>query len=451
MRNETKNVVAVVAFLIGAFKSKWIKFYGNECMDLLPKLEQNSDAVAIRYLCKLRTALMLHYTGTNNSIMNDLKNIDRLDQWYDIENIKTLEKMGYQIVLSNKRASDYAVHFNDLIQKNIDKCENLFPDWVNWNYIRDLFIAPKYNSEKARKDEFIKFIENIGCYPYQSYINWKPKICGNLLIGDVKFLEILYGMNNDYFVDVDKCRDAGSLVKNNIYDFISSGSKVVLVVDCENSDVFKLYSVLKNLHSDEISKISKIILYDDRNTNNGWDHLEKFVDIPIDHIETQRIVDHKSMVDMQMATGVCREFYQNNVDSFVLLSSDSDYWALISSLPDARFLVMVESGKCGTAIKDVFKQNDIYYCYLDDFCSGNIEELKKEVLCNEIKALLPKLEINGKEIAELAFRNSGIKADSMEITSFYNKYVKTIQLTVGEDGSFNFKIKPTNNNSKGSE
>ena len=64
---------------------------------------------------------------------------------------------------------------------------------------------------------------------------------------------------------------------------------------------------------------------------------------------------------------------------------------------------------------------------------------------------MPKLEINGKEIAELAFRNSGIKADPMEITSFYNKYVKTIQLSVDEDGNFDFKIKPTKNNLKGSE
>ena len=99
VRNETKNVVAVVAFLIGAFKSKWIKFYGDECMGLLTELENNQDAVAIRYLCKMRTALMLHYSGTDRAIMNELKNINSLDKWYDTENIKQLEKWGYQVVL----------------------------------------------------------------------------------------------------------------------------------------------------------------------------------------------------------------------------------------------------------------------------------------------------------------------------------------------------------------
>lgn len=449
VRNETKNVVAVVAFLIGAFKSKWIKFYGDECMGLLTELENNQDAVAIRYLCKMRTALMLHYSGTDRAIMNELKNINSLDKWYDTENIKQLEKWGYQVVLPNKRASDYSIYFNDLIQKNIDKCESLFPDWVKWSYIRNLFIAPKYNSEKARKDEFVKFIENIKYYPYQSYINWKPRNCGNLLISDIKFLEILYDMNNDYFADEDFCQDAGKSVKNNIYSFIGSSNKLVVAVDCENSDVYKFYSVLKNLHSNEMAKISKIILYDDHNTYNGWDHLAKFVKIPIEHIETKRIVGHKSVVDMRVATGICREFYQNSVDSFVLLSSDSDYWALISSLPGAKFLVMVEYNKFGEAIKDVFKQNDIYYCYIDDFCSGNIEELKKDVLCSELEALLPKLEINGKEMAELAFRNSGIKADPTEINNFYNKFVKTIQLSVDDEGHFGFKLKSPQTKVKG--
>ena len=226
-----------------------------------------------------------------------------------------------------------------------------------------------------------------------------------------------------------------------IYSFIDNSFKTVLAVDCENSDVYKLYGMLKNLNRDEIEKIEKIILYDDRNTNNGWDYLEKFIGIPVEHIEVQRVVDHKSIVDMRMATGICREFYKNDVSSFILLSSDSDYWALISSLPEAEFLVVIEYSKCGHAIRDTLDANGTYYCSLDDFCTGNIEELKRAVLLSELNSLLPDLlSYNGKELAKMLFERARIEADENEITNFYNKYIKTIKLTVDDAGNFSFSV-----------
>jgi uncharacterized LabA/DUF88 family protein len=284
-------------------------------------------------------------------------------------------------------------------------------------------------------------MEHIDNYPFQVYIHWKPKDYGNLLYTDGKFLEILYQMNNDYFGDKSKYKNAVDDVKNNIYSFIDNSFKTVLAVDCENSDVYKLYGMLKNLNRDEIEKIEKIILYDDRNTNNGWDYLEKFIGIPVEHIEVQRVVDHKSIVDMRMATGICREFYKNDVSSFILLSSDSDYWALISSLPEAEFLVVIEYSKCGHAIRDTLDANGTYYCSLDDFCTGNIEELKRAVLLSELNSLLPDLlSYNGKELAKMLFERARIEADENEITNFYNKYIKTIKLTVDDAGNFSFSV-----------
>ena len=40
---------------------------------------------------------------------------------------------------------------------------------------------------------------------------------------------------------------------------------------------------------------------------------------------------------------------------------------------------MYEHSKCGQAIKRALSEHNIYYCSIDDFCSGNIEELKKAV------------------------------------------------------------------------
>lgn len=69
--------------------------------------------------------------------------------------------------------------------------------------------------------------------------------------------------------------------------------------------------------------------------------------------------------------------YKNDVDSFVIVSSDSDYWGLISSLPDAHFLVMIEREKCGPDMKEALADSGIFYCYLDDFYSGNLRTLQK--------------------------------------------------------------------------
>ena len=118
--------------------------------------------------------------------------------------------------------------------------------------------------------EFDTYMSKIDYYPFQLYIHWIPEDCGNLLFNDGKFLNIIYKQHDDVFTDLSKYKDAHSETKNNIYNFIEKSYKVAIAVDCENSDVYKLYSVLKNLNQDELEKIEKIVLYDDYHTNCGW-------------------------------------------------------------------------------------------------------------------------------------------------------------------------------------
>ena len=58
--------------------------------------------------------------------------------------------------------------FTRLINENIDKCSQLFYDWLNWEYIRDLFFVPKYNKNGVMKAEFNKYMANIEHYPFPS-------------------------------------------------------------------------------------------------------------------------------------------------------------------------------------------------------------------------------------------------------------------------------------------
>ena len=115
-----------------------------------------------------------------------------------------------------------------------------------------------------------------------------------------------------------------------------------MAVDCENSDPYRLCATLKGLDADVTAKIQKIMLFDDVNTVNAWKILESHTKIPVEHIMTERVKRTKSLVDIELTAMTCMEHYKNNVDSFIIVSSDSDYWGLISSLPDARFLVMIE-------------------------------------------------------------------------------------------------------------
>ena len=86
-----------------------------------------------------------------------------------------------------------------------------------------------------------------------------------------------------------------------------------------------------------MNKVSKIILIDDVNTSTAWGVLEEHVSIPVEHKVIPRIKEDKSLVDITLTAQLCKEFYANNTDSFVLVSSDSDYWGLISSIPEAHF------------------------------------------------------------------------------------------------------------------
>lgn len=440
MTVDTKEIVTIVGYLIGVKKYILVQCFDEHCHDLLQELYSDKNATIIRYLCKLRTTLMQKFKNTDDEIRFKLNNLNRLD-WFDQDNIKQLEKWGFEIIQPNYRAEKYILDFNKLIAENIDNCSCLFPDWTNWDYIKDLFVIPQYSKKSVLINEFNIYMKNMDYYPFQMYIHWKPDDYGSILYTDGKFLSIIYKQHDDIFTDFTKYKDAHSETKNSIYHFIDRSYKIAVAVDCENSDVYKLYSVLKNLNQDELSKIEKIVLYDDRHTTDGWHWLEKFTKIPIEHIEVKRVTDRKSLVDIKMTAGVCSDYYENNITSFILVSSDSDYWGLISTLKNAEFLVMYEYSKCGQAIKRALSDNNIYYCSIDDFCSGNIEELKKAVLFGCLEKYLSDIAyINGKELVKKIYEEARITASEKEMENFYNRYIKTLRLKVDNDGNFAIEI-----------
>ena len=439
MTVNTCHIVTIVAYMIGIKKALLEDMYSDD-LENLQTLYSDREATIIRNLSKLRTGLMLNFKKTDNEIKYNLKNLDRLD-WFDKEDIKQLADYGINIIHTNYSATKYTELVNKYINENIGNCQKLFPEWVNWNYIKDLFAIPGYTKNDVLKKEFAKYMANIDFYPFQQYIHWNPKDCGGILYNDKKFLSFIYEQHGDIFVGKSKYIDADETVKERIYNFIKDTDCAEIVVDCENSDVYKLCSVITSLDADELSKINKIILIDDINTNRGWNILEKFVKIPVEYILVDRIKENKSLVDIKMTAHVCSEHYVNKVSSFILLSSDSDYWGLISSLPTAKFLVMFEYSKVSEAIKKALSEHDIFCCAIDDFYSGRIEEFKKLVLFDILKSYIPNiLSLNGKELAKKIYEEARIDANEKEIEYFFKKYIQTLKLVIDDDGNVSIKL-----------
>ena len=142
-----------------------------------------------------------------------------------------------------------------------------------------------------------------------------------------------------------------------------------------------------------------------------------------------------------MTASVVTDFYRDGITSFIIVSSDSDFWGLIESLPNANFLVMYEYEKCGTAIKSTLTQHGIYYCAIDDFCTAGTDELKKAVLFAELEKHLPA--IYGESPLELThkiYEATRVTATMREMENFCNRYVKTLKLKVSSEGKFVVEI-----------
>jgi hypothetical protein len=373
----------------------------------------------------------------------EFRSILNMPEYIPSETINRLSMDGISFVKkSSTRTYHHIIEINRIISDRINNCKSLFPIWINWLYIRDLFIMPNGLTEDGTKAAADLYYSSRDCYPYQLYINWYPSDEGNILYNDKKFVTLLYEWHADCFDEYSKVSTVSDYVKGNIYDFICDSEKVVVVVDCENSDPYKLCATLKNLDYEYTSKIVRIILFNDIHTATAWQILDSFTEIPIEHIMIERIKQNKSLVDIRLTARACKEHYQNNVDSFIIVSSDSDYWGLISSLPEADFLVMIERDKCGPDMKNALAESNIFYCFIDDFYSGNIEDVKSLALFREMYRYLGEnIHLNVNEMFDLALTATRINMSPSERNQFYDKHIRQMSLVIDADGDVHIELK----------
>lgn len=439
----TYDLVSKIAYLIGVPKNIFENEYEPPKMEIYNQLERDKNARIIRHLCIIRTAIERKFKFINEKMRMDFQGFFSMPEYIPAESIHQLTEDGVNFIKkSNIKLNQHIMEINRIISDRINNCKYLFPIWLNWQYIHDLFIMPNGLTEAGTKEAAALYYSARSYYPYQMYINWTPRDEGNILYNDKKFAILLYQWHDNYFTELSKVSDASSYIKGNIYSFIHASEKIVLAVDCENSDPYKLCATLQNLEQQYISKISLIVLFDDIHTASAWQILEEFTDIPVDRKLIGRVKEDKSLVDMRLALRVSEEFYRNNVDSFIIVSSDSDFYGLISSLPDARFLFMVEREKCGPDMKKALVESGIFYCFIDDFYSGNSEDLKLNALFKVMNQYLRNsIHLNVNDMFSEALHTTRLPMSTAERRQFYEKHIRNMSLVIDKEGNVSIELK----------
>ena len=442
-RGEEYEIVSKVAFLIGVPETHWKSQYTGLEQDIYEQLNENKNARIIRNLCGLRTEIERNFKRFSMLILMELKNLHTIPQTQGMVN--QLRKDGIEIIKANPKLEEYLPKINSLLQQHIDSCKTLFPIWISWEFVRQLFIIPGGNSVKKSKEIFDYYMENLERYPYRIFINWRwgKDDEGNLLYNDEKFLSRLYQQNGEVFTGYSNVRGEGKETQRNIYDFVDASEQTVALVDCENCDPLKLCAALQSMQPETLAKITKIILYNDVKASSAWNLLQKHTKATIEHQMSERVLTGKSLVDVMLVAGCCKVHYANHVDSFLLFSSDSDYWGLISSVSTAKFLVMVEQSKVSGEVVQKMIDSDIPFCYLDQFCQGGqSHKMKVDALLSECQRFVSKHfeSFKVQEMVNVALLQTRIEMSKAEQKQFYERYIKTMRLKVFADGTVNIEF-----------
>lgn len=437
--NNTYEITSKVAFLIGVSREIFERETTTLKMEWFRIMSEDPSARKVRNLSILRTILFRQYKQISPEIYYNMKNLNSLPKYIPQSLLEDLQKDGVNVVHANWQINQYLVFVSTEITRLIAECRHWFPIWINWDYIRELFVIPKINENRQLKSVWGYYTNHLDRYPYQMFIQWKAQDDGNILLNDEKFVNVLYGIHGRVFQDKNKLKDASDYTKASIYSFIEQGENIAIVVDCENADLFKLYSMLQNLERSYLEKVKKIILYNDIHTSTGWKLLNRFVNITVEHKMVNRVKNDKSLVDIKLAVGTCREYYQNHIDSFILVSSDSDYWGLITEMPECRFMVVVEYDKCSASIIHAMKEKDISYCYMDDFCSSNLEAIQADALLIEIRSYLKEHGISIKELFQKAITNTRVNMNEKELEQFKKRYLSKMKVVM-RDGKIEIDL-----------
>ncbi len=437
--DHTHYITSRVAYLLGVDQQHfWEESSGVKRIlykEIFTELNQIKAARIVRNLCTIRTSVEKNFKRINDAIRFELSFLENLTEYVPVHCFEQLRADGISMSTA-KSASGYVIQLNRLIQDRINNCKSLFPAWLKWEYLRNIFIMPGGLTEEGMREAVQRYYANKDHYPYQVFMNWRPVDEGNILLNDYRFVTLLYRQNRDEFVEGYRLQETSESTRRRIDQFLSASKTTAVIVDCENANPFHFHAALCDLEDSLFDRVEKIILYNDVHTTIAWNYIADQLSIPVQHIMTERVLQKKSLLDITLAAGTCREYFQNGTDSFILVSSDSDYWGLISALPEAHFLLMMEREQCSPHMREILAQDKIFYCFLEDFPLDSADDLRERVVYRELRSRLDaafSMNLDAMLAEILQDVRAGISDDAEK--ALRNRLAKNLRLEVAGDGT----------------
>ena len=94
---------------------------------------------------------------------------------------------------------------------------------------------------------------------------------------------------------------------------------------------------------------------------------------------------------------------------------------------------MIEREKCGPDMKAALADAGVFYCYLDDFYSGNSDAIIKNAIFNEMyRRIVNSVRPNVNDMFDVALRNTRIEMSQAERRQFFDKYIRSMSLRIDE-------------------
>ena len=134
--------------------------------------------------------------------------------------------------------------------------------------------------------------------------------------------------------------------------------KLKLFVDCDNVELFKFLTFIQCLSP---TNVEGIVLVIDEKSNYLWRVFKNLYKgkIPISSVSVPRLKKEKSVADVVLTKMVCESVYLGGTNNVLLISSDSDFFGLVSSLTDVNFGVCYVSTAMGQDYLKYLNNNQI--------------------------------------------------------------------------------------------
>ena len=222
---------------------------------------------------------------------------------------------------------------------------------------------------------------------------------------------------------------------NAVSNFLLKGNTEI-IIDCENANPFFIYSFLQSISDENYNQISKVIMFNDLNASTAWKALPKrFEDIEFEEVLCDRVLDRKSMVDVRLITRTVKEYYENSIRSFILVSSDSDFYGMIQELPNAEFMLVVQRKITSNVLRETVAGNGISYIYSEDYPYSEAYDFMKSVITSDFKKTLEDkwAVINLTAELDVICKKTYAELTDAERTSLLKTIAKNLQVTVDSD------------------